>query len=85
MDPALAPIQSSLGYLGMPGLTAYFGLLKVINAQPGDTIVVSAASGAVGQVVGQLVLLMAAEWCLCHRRKMAWCNQIGYDAGVNYR
>ena len=87
VDPALAPIQSSLGYLGMPGLTAYFGLFKVINVQPGDTIVVSAASGAVGQVAGQLG---AAHGCrmvavASSAGKLAWCKQIGYDAGVNYR
>ncbi len=87
VDPALAPIQSSLGYLGMPGLTAYFGLFKVIDAQPGDTVVVSAASGAVGQVAGQLGKAHGCRMVAVasSAEKLAWCDQIGYDAGVNYR
>ena len=45
VDASLAPIESSLSWLGMPGLTAYFGLLDVGRPRPGDTVVVSAASG----------------------------------------
>ena len=83
-----APISTSLGILGMPGLTAYFGLLKIGNPVPGDNLVVSAASGAVGAVVGQI-------------GKMAGCNVIGiagsdekidyikndleFDFGINYK
>ena len=52
VDPALAPISTANGVLGMPGMTAYFGLLEVGQPKPGETVVVSAASGAVGQVVG---------------------------------
>ncbi|MGD9902902.1 MAG: NADP-dependent oxidoreductase [Vicinamibacterales bacterium] len=54
IDETLAPLPTWLGGLGMPGLTAYFGLFEVAKAQAGETVVVSAASGAVGQVVGQL-------------------------------
>ena len=54
VDASLAPIESSLSWLGMPGLTAYFGLLDVGRPRPGDTVVVSAASGAVSQLVGQI-------------------------------
>jgi len=54
VDPNLAPVQSFLGVLGMPGLTAYAGLFKVGAYKPGDTVFVSAASGAVGSVVCQL-------------------------------
>ena len=50
IDPNLAPIESSLSWLGMPGLAAYFGLLDVGRPRPGETVVVSAASGAVGQL-----------------------------------
>ena len=53
IDPSLAPIES-VSWLGMPGLTAYFGLIEVGRPRPGDTVVVSAASGAVGQLVGQI-------------------------------
>jgi NADPH-dependent curcumin reductase CurA len=54
VDPALGPISSALGVLGMPGLTAYTGLLNIGKPQPGETLVVAAASGAVGSVVGQI-------------------------------
>ena len=57
IDPSLAPIQTSVGVLGMPGMTAYFGLFEICKPIPGDTVVVSAASGAVGQLVGQLAKL----------------------------
>jgi len=54
VDPRLAPLPVYLGTLGMPGMTAYFGLLDVGKPQPGDTVVVSGAAGAVGTVVGQI-------------------------------
>src|SRR6201988_5113189 len=53
LDPNLAPSESSLSWLGMPGMTCYFGLLDLGRPRPGDPVVVSAASGAVGQLVGQ--------------------------------
>ena len=58
VDPSIAPISTANGVLGMPGMTAYFGLLDVGQPRPGETIVVSAASGAVGQVVGQIGKIM---------------------------
>ena len=54
VDPALAPISTSLGVLGMPGLTAYFGLLDVCDPKAGETVLVSGAAGAVGTIVGQI-------------------------------
>jgi NADPH-dependent curcumin reductase CurA len=57
VDPALAPISTSLGVLGMPGLTAYFGLLDICDPKPGETVVVSGAAGAVGSYVGQIANL----------------------------
>ena len=54
LDPDLVPITTALGVVGMPGVTAYFGLLEVGRPVAGETVVVSAASGAVGAVVGQL-------------------------------
>jgi NADPH-dependent curcumin reductase len=54
LDPAEAPLSTALGALGMPGLTAYVGLTDIGRPQRGETVVVSAASGAVGAVVGQL-------------------------------
>ena len=64
VDKNLAPIQTAVGVLGMPGMTAYFGLFEICRPIPGDYVVVSAASGAVGQLVGQLA-------------KIAGCNVIG--------
>jgi len=57
IDPTAAPISTALGVLGMPGLTAYFGLLEVAQPKAGETVVVSAASGAVGGIVGQIAKL----------------------------
>ncbi|MCE2542717.1 MAG: NADP-dependent oxidoreductase [Acidobacteria bacterium] len=54
LDPADAPISTAVGVLGMPGHTAYVGLLDIGQPKPGETVVVSAASGAVGAVVGQI-------------------------------
>ena len=64
VDKNLGPIQTAVGVLGMPGMTAYFGLFEVCKPVPGDYVVVSAASGAVGQLVGQLA-------------KIAGCNVVG--------
>src|ERR1043165_8129490 len=60
LDPKAAPVSTAIGVLGMPGLTAYVGLLDIGRPKPGETVVVSAASGAVGSVVGQL-----AKWKEC--------------------
>jgi NADPH-dependent curcumin reductase CurA len=54
LDPAAAPVTTALGVLGMPGMTAYAGLLEIGQPKPGETVVVAAASGAVGSVVGQI-------------------------------
>src|SRR5205809_2803427 len=54
LDLAAAPISTAIGVLGMPGATAYVGLLDIGQPKPGETVVVSAASGAVGSIVGQL-------------------------------
>jgi hypothetical protein len=54
VDPELGPISTALGVLGLPGLTAYFGLLDVCDPQRGETVVVSGATGGVGMVVGQI-------------------------------
>ena len=61
IDPALAPVSTALGVLGMPGMTAYAGLLEIGQPKPGETVVVSAASGAVGSVVGQIAKIKGAR------------------------
>ena len=61
IDPKLAPISTAVGVLGMPGMTAYFGLLEIGKPQPGETVVVAAASGAVGSAAGQIAKIKGAR------------------------
>jgi NADPH-dependent curcumin reductase CurA len=61
LDPKLAPVSTALGVLGMPGMTAYTGLLEIGQPKPGETVVVAAASGAVGAVVGQIARIKGAR------------------------
>ncbi|MDZ5810479.1 NADP-dependent oxidoreductase [Halorubrum sp. AD140] len=88
VDPAVADPEAYLGVLGMPGRTAYFGLLEVGEPKPGDTVVVSGAAGAVGSVVGQI-----AKRAGCRvvgfagsDEKTAWLtDDLGFDAAINYK
>ncbi|MGZ5874737.1 MAG: NADP-dependent oxidoreductase [Bradyrhizobium sp.] len=61
IDPKLAPISTAVGVLGMPGMTAYTGLLDIGRPQAGETVVVAAASGAVGSAVGQIARILGAR------------------------
>jgi NADPH-dependent curcumin reductase len=61
IDPKLAPISTAVGVLGMPGMTAYTGLLDIGKPQAGETVVVAAASGAVGSAVGQIARIKGAR------------------------
>src|ERR1700761_2299355 len=61
IDPTLAPVSTAIGVLGMPGMTAYSGLLEIGKPQPGETVVVAAASGAVGSAVGQIAKIKGAR------------------------
>lgn len=61
IDPKAAPTSTALGVLGMPGMTAYTGLLDIGKPQPGETVVVAAASGAVGSAVGQIAKIKGAR------------------------
>ena len=88
VDASLAPVSTALGVLGMPGLTAYFGLLEVGRVKPGEVVVVSAASGAVGAVVGQIALLMGCTviGTAGSDEKVAYIvDELGFDAGINYK
>jgi len=88
VDPSLAPISTANGVLGMPGMTAYFGLLEVGQPKPGETIVVSAASGAVGQVVGQIGKIMGCRvvGIAGGAKKCAFVkDELGFDACVDYK
>lgn len=88
VDPTLAPISTALGILGMPGLTAYFGLLEICNPQPGETVFVSAAAGAVGSLVGQIAKIKGcrAVGSAGSDEKVDYIvNELGFDAAFNYK
>jgi len=87
-DTSLAPISTALGVLGMPGLTAYFGLLDIGQPKPGETVFVSGAAGAVGSLVGQIAKIKG-----CHVIGSAGSQakvdhlltDLGFDAAFDYK
>jgi NADPH-dependent curcumin reductase CurA len=88
VDARRAPLTCYLGALGMPGMTAWFGLREIGQPGPGETVVVSAASGAVGSVVGQLAKRMGcrAVGIAGGPEKCAWVRDgLGFDACVDYK
>ena len=88
IDPSLAPISTANGILGMPGMTAYFGLFDVGQPKAGETVVISAASGAVGQVVGQLARIAGcrAVGIAGGPRKCAFVKEtLGLDECIDYK
>jgi NADPH-dependent curcumin reductase CurA len=88
VDPDLAPLPVYLGALGMPGMTAYFGLLEVGRLEEGETVVVSGAAGAVGSVVGQIAKIKGcrAVGIAGGAEKCEWIvDELGFDAAVDYK
>lgn len=88
VDPKLAPISTAVGVLGMPGLTAYFGLLDVARPKPGETVVVSGAAGAVGSIVGQIAKIHGNRvvGIAGGADKVRHCvEDLGYDACIDYK
>jgi NADPH-dependent curcumin reductase CurA len=89
VDTGLAPPQTFLGVLGMPGLTAYAGLLRVGELAEGDRVFVSAAAGAVGSLVGQIARLKGASLVVGSAGgpdKTAWLlDKAGFHAAVDYK
>ena len=85
-DPALAPVSTGLGVLGMPGLTAYVGLLDIGRPQEGETVFVSGAAGAVGSVVGQIAKLKGCRviGSAGSPEKVAWLRELGFDEAFDY-
>lgn len=86
--PALdVPPQAFLGYLGMPGMTAYFGLLEVASAKQGDVVFVSAAAGAVGSTVVQIAKAkgMTVIGSAGGADKCVWVSDLGADAVIDYK
>jgi NADPH-dependent curcumin reductase CurA len=88
LDPAVAPVTTGLGVLGMPGFTAYGGLRVIGKPRPGETVVVASASGPVGSLVGQLAKLAGARavGIAGGREKCAYVkDELGFDAAVDHR
>jgi hypothetical protein len=87
VDPAAGPISSALYVLGMPGLTAYFGLLEICRPQPGETVVVSGAAGAVGSLVGQIARIKRcrAIGIVGTNEKVRFLvDELGFESAFNY-
>jgi NADPH-dependent curcumin reductase CurA len=88
LDPKQAPLSAALSVLGMPGMTAWYGLHKIGRPKAGETVVVSAASGAVGSVVGQLAKLAGcrAVGIAGGKDKCDYVTrELGFDACVDYK
>ncbi len=88
LDPEAAPLTTNLGVLGMPGFTAYAGLQAIGRPRPDETVVVAAASGPVGSLVGQLAKLRGARavGIAGGARKCAYVREtLGFDAALDHR
>ncbi|WP_367132743.1 NADP-dependent oxidoreductase [Saccharothrix sp. HUAS TT1] len=89
VDPDVAPLGAYLGVLGMPGMTAYAGLLEVAAFKEGDVVFVSGAAGAVGQVAGQVARLRGAKRVIGSAGSDAkvkyLLDELGFDAAFNYK
>ena len=87
-DTSIAPLSSWLGGLYMTGLTAYFGLLETGNPRAGETVVVTAASGAVGMIVGQIARAKGARavgTAGSDEKCRYLVDELGFDAAINYK
>ena len=88
VDPSLGPLQSYLGVLGMPGMTAYVGLLDIGEPQAGETVFVSGAAGAVGAQVCQIAKIKGCRvvGTAGSAAKTRWLEEVaGVDATINYK
>jgi NADPH-dependent curcumin reductase CurA len=88
IDPSVAPIPTWLGALGMPGMTAYFGLLDIGDPKEGETVVVSGAAGAVGSIVGQIAKLKGCRVVGIAggpEKARYVVEELGFDAAIDYK
>lgn len=88
LDPDRAPVSTALGVLGMPGFTAYSGLLRIGRPARGETLVVAAASGPVGSAVGQIARIegVRAVGVAGGPKKVAYLrDELGFDAAIDHR
>jgi NADPH-dependent curcumin reductase CurA len=86
VDPSLAPVSTALGVLGMPGFTAYYGLFHIGRPEPGDTVFVSGAAGAVGSAAGQMAKIAGCRviGSAGSPEKIAWIRELGCDGAFDY-
>ena len=87
VDPSAAPLPLYLSALGMTGLTAYFGLLDIGRPQPGETVVISCAAGAVGAVAGQIARIKGCRvvGIAGGAEKCQYLRELGFDAAIDYK
>jgi hypothetical protein len=88
VDPKLAPVPVYMGTLGMPGMTAYFGLLEIGKPKSGDTVVVSGAAGAVGMIVGQIAKIKGCRvvGIAGGEKKCQYVvKELGFDSAIDYK
>jgi NADPH:quinone reductase len=87
IDPSEAPVSTALGILGMPGMTAYFGLIEICQPKAGETLVVSGAAGAVGSAVGQIgkILGLRVVGSAGSKEKCGRLRELGFDEAINYK
>src|SRR5262245_24532520 len=86
VDASLAPVSTALGVLGMPGFTAYYGLFHIGEPQPGDTVFVSGAAGAVGSAVAQMAKIAGCRviGSAGSPEKIDWIRKLGCDGAFDY-
>ena len=87
VDPERAPLSTTLGVLGMPGLTAFVGVVDIGEVRDGDTVFVSGAAGAVGSIAAQIAKLRGARvvGSAGSPEKVAWLSELGLDGVFDYR
>jgi NADPH-dependent curcumin reductase CurA len=88
INPDIAPVSTALGVLGMPGLTAYFGLLDIGQPKQNETVVVSGAAGAVGTIAGQIARIHGCRVvgiAGSEKKTRYLIDELGFDAAINYR
>ncbi len=88
LDPSAAPVTTALGVLGMPGMTAYAGLLTIGQPKPGETVVVAAATGPVGSAVGQIARIKGARAVGIAGgpdKRRALRDEFGFDVALDHR
>ncbi len=88
LDPSAVPVSTAVGVLGMPGFTAYAGLLEIGRPQPGETVVVAAATGPVGSAVGQIAQVKGARSVGIaggEAKRQALLDEFGFDVGLDHR